>query len=244
MNEVVLPDETLDILFNEKIKILQKKEGYRFSIDAILLANFIVLKKNERLLDIGTGCGIIPIYMTRKGYTNEMVGIEIQKDLFQLALRNKRLNRCDNIRFIHGDIKTSVHNLKIQSPYHVIVSNPPYTKKDAGRISPILSRSIARYESLLTIDELLNVSASLLNKKGRLYTIYPSRRLGEVIHLAKTKKMEPKRLRFIYPKKGDEANLFLAEFIKEGGGEVNIEKPLVMHEKNLTTEEINTYLSL
>jgi len=243
MNEIVQPDETLDILCNDRIQIIQKKTGYRFSIDALLLANFIVLKKHERLLDIGTGCGIIPIYMTKRGYTNTMVGIEIQKDLFQLAVRNKRLNGCDNIEFFHGDIVSAIDTLK-KSLYHVIVSNPPYTKKNTGRISPARSRSIARYESSLTIDDLFTVSSLLLSTKGRLYTIYPSRRLGDVIFSAKTKKMEPKRLRFVHPREGEEANLFLAEFVKDAGHEVKIEKPLIMYEKDRIREEIAAYFAL
>ena len=97
---------TIELLCEDKLKFVQKKKGYRFSIDAFLLANFITLKKGERLLDIGTGCGIIPIYIAKKGYTNDMLGVEIQDDLFNLAIENKRLNNVGNhIQFLKGDIK-------------------------------------------------------------------------------------------------------------------------------------------
>ena len=92
MTEAVGQDETLDILCEDRLQIIQRRDGYRFSIDAILLANFITLKKHERLLDIGSGCGIMPIYMSKKGFANEMLGVEIQKDLYDASLRNKTLN--------------------------------------------------------------------------------------------------------------------------------------------------------
>ncbi|MCX5812378.1 MAG: methyltransferase [Proteobacteria bacterium] len=239
----IADDETLDILCDDEIKIIQKKDGYRFSIDAILLSNFITLKKHERLLDIGTGCGIIPVYMSKKGNKNFMTGIEIQEELFHAAQKNKDLNNCENIQFIHGDIKLFVESLK-KTPFHVIVSNPPYTKEHTGRKSPKHSRFIARYESYIDLSILLSASAALLNKKGRFYIIYPSKRLGELIYTAKANKLEPKRLRLIYPKKEKSANLFLAEFTKEGGMEVTIEKPLYIYDNEQYTEEIESYYCL
>jgi tRNA1Val (adenine37-N6)-methyltransferase len=236
-------DETLDILCNDKLNIIQKKNGYRFSIDAILLSNFITLKKHERLLDIGTGCGIIPVYMSKKGNKNFMTGIEIQEELFQAAQKNKDLNNCENIQFIHGDIKLFIESLR-KTSFHVIASNPPYTKEYTGRKSPMYSRFIARYESSIDLSALLSVSSSLLNKKGRFYIIYPSKRFGELIYTAKANRLEPKKLRFIYPKKEKSANLFLAEFIKEGGMEVTIEKPLYIYDNEQYTEEIESYYYL
>jgi tRNA1Val (adenine37-N6)-methyltransferase len=236
-------DETFDILCDDKLKIIQKKDGYRFSIDAILLSNFITLKKHERLLDIGTGCGIIPVYMSKRGHKNSMTGIEIQEELFHAAQKNKDLNNSENIEFIHGDIKLFVESLRM-TPFHVIVSNPPYTKEHTGRESPKHSRFIARYESYIDLSALLSASSALLNKKGRFYIIYPSKRLGELIYTAKANKLELKRLRLVYPKKEKSANLFLAEFIKEGGMEVTIEKPLYIYDNEQYTEEIESYYLL
>ncbi len=236
--------ETLDILCEEKLKFFQKKDGYRFSIDAFLIANFVTLKKGERLLDIGTGCGIIPIYLAKRGYTNDMLGVEIQDDLFHLAMKNKVLNNMsDHIQFLKGDIRSHVSKLK-KEPFNVIVSNPPYTKKNSGRISPGDSRHIARYESFLDLSELLSTTAALLNKKGRFCVIYPSKRLGELIYTAGLNKLELKRLRLIYPKKNEEANLFLAEFLKEGGIGVKIEEPLYIYENGCHTEEVKKYYTL
>jgi tRNA1Val (adenine37-N6)-methyltransferase len=243
MTEAIGQDETLDFLCEDKLKLIQKKDGYRFSIDAILLANFITIKKNERLLDIGSGCGIIPIYLSKKGYANTMLGVEIQKGLFDLSLRNTLGNRCDNVDVIHGDITMLVHTLK-QSPFHVVVSNPPYTKSRTGRKSSGNSRLVARYEATLDLAGLISASSALLFKKGRLYVIYPARRLGELVCVAKSGKLELKRLRFVYPKKNGKANLFLAEFIKDGGIGTTIEQPLYIFENSRYTDEVKSYYTL
>jgi len=243
MIEAVGQDETLDYLCEDKLRLIQKKDGYRFSIDTILLANFINLKKHERLLDIGSGCGIMPIYMSKKGYMNKMLGVEIQKDLFDVSLRNKNGNNCENIDFIYGDITSCAQNLK-KSPFHVVVSNPPYTKSRTGRKSPGHSRLLARHETSLNLPCLISASSSLLFKKGRFYVIYPSRRLGELVCAAKLGKLELKRLRFVYSKKNGKANLFLAEFMKEGGVGTTIEQPLYIYENCSYTDEVKSYYAL
>jgi tRNA1Val (adenine37-N6)-methyltransferase len=239
----VAENETLDILCDDQLKIIQQKDGYRFSIDAILLSNFITLKKHDSLLDIGTGCGIIPIYLAKKGYKNYMLGVEIQKDLFQAARKNKEINACENVQFMYGDIKVVSKDLN-KTLFHVITSNPPYTKERTGRQRPKHARFVARYESHIDLTAFLAVSSALLNRRGRLYVIYPSRRLGELIYTAKSNRLEPKRLRFIHPKREEKANLFLAEFIKEGGMEVTIEKPLYIYDNDHYAEEIESYYHL
>jgi tRNA1Val (adenine37-N6)-methyltransferase len=243
MPETAGPDETLDLLCEENLRIIQKKQGYRFSIDAILLANFVILKKDERLLDIGTGCGIIPVYMTKMGFHNTMTGIELQPGLFQTALKNKEINGCTNIEFVEGDIRTETRALR-NIRFNVIVSNPPYTRKGSGRKSPDDSRYIARYETELDLPLLLSLSSSLLPRKGRLYVIYPSKRLGELIYSAKPHRLEPKRLRFVQPRSGEKPNLFLAEFLKDGGTGTIVEKPLCIYEDSDYTEEVKSYYSL
>jgi tRNA1Val (adenine37-N6)-methyltransferase len=243
MIETVGRDETLDVLCEDKLQIIQKKNGYRFSIDAILLANFIILKKHERLLDIGSGCGIMPLYMSRKGYTNEMLGVEIQEDLYEAALRNKALNHCENVDFLNGDIIAKAQTLK-KFQFHVVISNPPYTKERTGRESPHHSRLVARYETSLHLSDLISASSSLLYKRGRFYIIYPSRRLGELIGIARSGKLELKRLRPVYPKMNGEANLFLAEFVKEGGIGASIEQPLYIYDNSSYTDEVKSYYTL
>jgi tRNA1Val (adenine37-N6)-methyltransferase len=243
MREIAAKDETLDILCNEHLRIIQKKHGYRFSIDAILLAAFVRLRKHERLLDIGSGCGIIPIYIARKGYTNDMTGVELQRDLFDAAQKNRVINRCeDHVRFINADITSAIRDMK-RNPFQVIVSNPPYTRRRSGRTCPNESRYLARYEDKLDIDALTSAASALLSKKGRFYVIYPAHRLGELAHTAQSKKLALKRLRIVYPRQNEKANLVLAEFLKDGGAGVTIEEPLYVYNGTKISDEVKKYYS-
>lgn len=240
MRKACLSDETLDSICEGTIRITQKRQGYRFSIDAILLANFVVLKARERLLDIGTGSGIIPIYLSCRGFGNEMTGVEIQEELFDTALRNKALNGCGNVEFLFGDIRELAQGLKA-SPYHVVVANPPFAAAGTGRTSPNRARQLARGELMLDLPSLMAVASSLLFRKGRLYVIYPARRLARTIEGALLAGLEPKRLRMIHPRRGAGANLFLAEFTKGAGTGVAVEHPLVIFENGAYTEEVEGY---
>jgi tRNA1Val (adenine37-N6)-methyltransferase len=233
------PDETLTVLCQGRLRLFQKKGAYRFSIDPILLANFILLKGRERMLDIGTGCGIIPLYMSARHPDNEFTGVEIQRELFDLAAKNIRINDCRNVQFLNGDIRTA--SRKVNAPFHVIVSNPPYVKKDTGRKSPQHSRYVARYESLLDLDSLCAASTSLLCNKGRLYLIYPAQRLAELVATAKAYDLEPRRLRLIHPRASEPANLFLIECLKGGGTALKVEKPLYIYDGREYSEEVKSY---
>lgn len=239
MSESAHSDETLDVLCNGRVRFIQKKVGYRFSMDPILLANFVRLKKGERLLDIGTGCGIIPLYLARQGCENRLHGLEIQEELFRLAITNKELNDCENVQFTMGDATSAMGQVK--PPFHVVVSNPPYVREGTGRQSPGTSRRLARQESLLDLPSLLSAAWRLLAKKGRLYLIYPARRLSEAVFLSRTHHLEPKRVRFIHPRKGEEANLFLLECGKEGGVGLKVERPLYIYEGTDWTAEVRGY---
>jgi tRNA1Val (adenine37-N6)-methyltransferase len=232
------PDETLDVLCGEKLRLIQKKKGYRFSIDSLFLANFVRLRKHERMLDVGTGCGIIPIYLSIMGCDSPLVGIEIQEKLFNLAVRNQALNGCENVQFVLGD----VNSFHFSHGFHAIVSNPPYIRENGGRQSPVAERLLARHESLLKMTALLDMASSfLLGKKGRLYMIYPVFRLAEVLAESRARGLEPRRLRFIHSREGTAARLFLLECMREGGAEVKVEKPLYVFSEKGYTEEVQAY---
>ncbi len=238
------PGETLDLLCQGRLPVFQRKDGYRFSIDAFILANFVVLKKHERLLDIGTGCGIIPIYIAKRGYRNYMVGIEIQDGLFRLAQKNGAFNGVDDrIEFMKGDIKIQAGVLRSRR-FDVVVSNPPFTRKHAGRQCPSTSRRIARYETELDLAGLVSVASMVLDQKGRFYLIYPARRLGELVCEAGRSRLALKRLRMVHPRPEEDANLFVAEFMKDGGPEARIEKPLYIYENCDYSAEVKQYYSL
>jgi len=231
--------QTVDLLCKEKLKIIQNKNAYRFSIDSFLLANFIVLKKGERL----SGCGIIPIYIAKKGFRNEMIGVELQTDLHETAQRNSVMNHCeDHVRFINADINALVRDMR-RTPFHLVTSNPPYTKRKSGRRCPERSRFLARNEEALDLEGLVDAASSLLVKKGRFYVIYPARRAGELIHAAASRRLALKRLRAVHPRKDESANLVLAEFTKDGGVGAVIERPLYVYDGDATSAEVNEYYS-
>ncbi len=231
-------DETLDILCNDRVRLIQKKKGYRFSIDPLLLANFVRLKKRESLIDVGTGCGIIPIYLAKKGHAdNRFTGIEIQDELYELSVRNRQLNGCENIEFVHGDARTA----RRLGPFHVMVSNPPYVKATTGRTSPGRSRLVARYESALDLAALIRLASSLLFTHGRLYVIYPVKRLAEFISTSKARNLEPKRLRLVHSRPGEPAVLSLVECVKGAGVDLKVEPPLYIYSDEDYTEEVKAY---
>ncbi|HEX2966311.1 MAG TPA: hypothetical protein VHO84_11015, partial [Syntrophorhabdaceae bacterium] len=152
-------------------------------------------------------------------------------------------NITDQITFIHGDIRRLAGSMK-NNRFEVMISNPPYTRQGTGRASPGKSRFLARYEHSLNLSELVRSAETLLNTKGRLYMIYPVRRLAELVTAAAAKKLELKRLRPVYPYPDQEANLFLAEFIKEAGTGVKLEKPLYIYQDGRLTEEVEHYYTL
>jgi tRNA1Val (adenine37-N6)-methyltransferase len=231
-------DETLDILCNERVRVIQKRYGYRFSMDPLLLANFVNLKRRETLLDVGTGCGIIPIYLAAKGYNNRLVGIEIQDELHELSLRNKELNGCTNVEFINGDIRLRRKDIGC---FDVIVSNPPYVKEKTGRKNPAPSRLVARSEAMLDLPVLISIATSTLFTRGRLYVIYPAKRLAELISESKNARLEPKRLRLIHSREGKPAVLALVECVKNGGPDMKVEPPLYIFSGKDYTQEVKGY---
>jgi tRNA1Val (adenine37-N6)-methyltransferase len=238
MLESLASGETLDILCGEKLRMIQRRDGYRFSIDPLLLANFVTLKKNEALLDVGTGCGIIPIYLSMKGWKNRLVGIEIQNELHGLCLRNKALNNCENVEFVSGDARTLAGAL---GSFQVVVSNPPYVKERTGRKCPDSSRLVARSETTLSLSALMAVASSVLSTSGRLYLVYPAKRLAELVDESRNRRLEPKRLRFVHPRAGAPAILCLAECVKNSGVHVKVEPPLYVHTQHDYSDEVKTY---
>jgi len=220
----LLPDEAIDEFMDGRLKLIQSKTGYRFSIDAILLSQFVTIKRGDRIVDLGTGCGIIPLILllTRPvGYT---MGLEIQKDLANQAARNTVLNGCeDRMGVILGDIK---HPPFAPSSADVVTCNPPYRPKNSGRINPDLQRAIARHEMLASLDDILNAASRTLRPKGRLAMIYSAVRLVEVLARMRGFNLEPKRIRIVYPGMESEAKLALVEASLGGKKGLKVLPPL------------------
>jgi tRNA1Val (adenine37-N6)-methyltransferase len=222
-------DETLDTFFDGKLKILQKKKGYRFSVDTILLSQFVKIGKNERAIDLGTGCGILPLLLSHTTKTNSLTGVEIQKGLAELALKNVILNDLGGrVSILHKDLR----ELKDTFPpgsFDVVFSNPPYRKYRTGRVNPAIEKAIARHEIKGTIEDLISTASHLLPPKGRCYLIYSSSRVVDLLCTLRSKRLEPKRLQLVYPHCNRGAKFVLTEAIKASGVELKAMAPLILH---------------
>jgi tRNA1Val (adenine37-N6)-methyltransferase len=224
------PDETLDSLSNGKLKILQNKEGYRFSIDAVLLSQFVKIRRDEKVIDLGTGCGVLPLLLSQKAKTSLFVGVEIQKSLAECATKNAALNDLkDRLSILHQDLR----QIKTSFPpgsFNVVVSNPPYRKYRTGRINLSAEKSIARHEIKATLDDLVSIGSYLLPHKGRCYLIFPASRTADLLVALRKKDLEPKRVQFIHPRAGESAKFILVESVKSSGIELNVLPPLILRE--------------
>ena len=201
-----LPDETLSDFLDGRLQILQKKKGYRFSVDALLLSRFVRIRKNERAVDLGTGCGIIPLLLSQTTEAYSFVGIEVQGELASLAKKNVILNRLqDRITVYQQDFRR-MRDLYPPGSFDVVLSNPPYRRHQSGRLNPSVEKAIARHEMNGTIEELIEVIAYLLPRKGRCYLIYSASRTVDLLVSLRKNGLEPKRLQSVYPHLHREAN--------------------------------------
>jgi len=229
MNPLPAEDETLDTFFNGKLKVLQKKRGYRFSIDAILLSQFIKIRKNEKAIDLGTGCGILPLLLCHTTKAHPFVAVEIQRGLAELAKKNVLLNRLGHrISILHQDFRDLKHTFAPGS-FDVVFSNPPYRKHRTGRINPVMEKAIARHEIKGTIEDLISIASYLLSSKGRCYLIYPTSRVVDLLLILRGQRLEPKRLQLVYPRLNEGAKFILIESVKASGVELKIMEPLILH---------------
>jgi tRNA1Val (adenine37-N6)-methyltransferase len=229
---------TTDSLFQGQLKVIQKKKGYRFSIDAAILAHHVRLKPTDIAVDLGTGCGIIPLILSFQTPSARIYGIEIQEDLAELAARNVRENHMeDRITIIHKDIK-EFRSYLTPGTVDVVFSNPPYRKLLSGRINPEAERAVARHEIKASLSDVVSVAEGLLKPSGRFVVVYQSERAIDLIVNMRTFKLEPKRIRFIHPRQGSEAILTVVEGMKYGNPGLEVDSPFVIYEsKERYTEE-------
>ncbi len=231
MNLHPSPDETLDTFFNGKLQMIQKKKGYRFSVDAVLLSQFIKIYKDEKVIDLGTGCGILPLLLSHTSKARSFIGVEIQKGLADCAKKNVTLNHLENrISIIKQDFR-KLGNIFPPGSFDVVLSNPPYRKYRTGRINPFIEKAIARHEMKGTLEDLISVASYLLPPKGRCYLIFPVLRTVDLLVALRKKKLEPKRLQFVHPFIKEEAKFILTESVKDSGVELKLMEPLILHEE-------------
>lgn len=240
---------TIDLKENERIddlqrngyKIIQKRDGFCFGMDAVLLSGFANVKQGERALDLGTGTGIIPLLLEAKYQGSHYTGLEIQAEMAEMAARSVALNRLeDKIRIVTGDIKEASRLFGAAS-FDVVTSNPPYMNDAHGLKNPDLPKAIARHEVLCSLEDVVREAARLLRPGGRFYMVHRPHRLVEIITVLKEWRLEPKRMKMVHPFVDKEANMVLIEAVRGGKSMVKVEAPIVVYkEPGVYTDEIYT----
>lgn len=228
--EVKLKDgERMDELHRNGYRIIQDPGRFCFGMDAVLLSGFVKVKPGEKVLDMGTGTGIIPILLEAKTKGESFVGLEVQPESADMAQRSVRLNHLeDKIRIVTGDIKEAEQIFGAAS-YQVVTCNPPYMIADHGLKNPDQPKAIARHEVLCTLEDVITQASRLLMPGGRFYMVHRPFRLAEIMKELCTHGLEPKRMRLVYPFVDREPNMVLLEALKGGKPRITVEKPLIIY---------------
>lgn len=235
--EYLFEGERLDDLQLSGYYIIQDPKRFCFGIDAVMLSDFAKVKPGERVLDLGTGTGVIPILLSAKTKGLHFTGLEIQPESADMAQRSVRYNDLeDKIDIVTGDIKEAAELFGTAS-FDVITTNPPYMLKEHGLKNHGDARTIARHEILCTLDDILRESAKLLREsKGRFYMIHKPFRLAEILTKMCQYKIEPKRIRFVHPYVDKEPTMVLIEGLKGGKSRVTVEPPIIMYERAVSSD--------
>ncbi len=216
----------------------QSKDGYRYSIEPFLMADFSNVMPGMRVLDVGTGCGIIAILLAFMEVRLQLVSVEVQKSLYQQAKANIEKNAlCDRVQVLEGDFIELAGTLDL---FDLVISNPPYRKANTGRINPNQEKAIARHEIKIDLESLVKHGAEVLKKGGRMILAYPPERLAEVLQSLQEHGLSPSRLRFIHGSKQAQAKIFLVEAIKGTKEDCIVLPPLCVYNENSSAERSYT----
>lgn len=233
------PHERVDDLHRDGHLIIQDPKRFCFGVDAVILSGFAKVKKGERVLDLGTGTGIIPILLAAKTEGKQFIGLEIQPESAEMAARSVLLNELEErVTIQEGDIKKAAE-LFGGSTFDVVTSNPPYMNEGGGLVNPYKAKAIARHEILCSLEDVVAAAAKILRPKGRFYMIHRPHRLTDILVLLRQYGLEPKRLRFVQPYREKEPTMVLVEAARGGKPMVKVDAPLVIYEApGKYTEEI------
>ncbi len=233
---------TNDELKHGNLNILQPDEGPRINIDTVLLSDWVKVRpRHNNFIELGCATGAISLLLARKFKNLKITGLDIQPELIELANENLKINNLDSdsrIKFITGDLRNK--NILNSENFDGVIMNPPYASSINGRISENNLKSSARHDINCTPEDLAECASRILKSKGRLFTVFNSMRLSEFLFCMEKFKLIPKRIKFIFPKSDRSSNIFLAEFIKDGGEGLEILPPLIIYDENNNyTQEIN-----
>lgn len=233
------PGERIDDLQRCGYGIIQNKDGFCFGMDAVLLSSFTQAKKGEKVLDLGTGTGILPILMEAKTEGEHFTGLEIQKTSVDMAQRSVKYNGLESkVSIVEGDIKEAA-SIFGKASFDVVTSNPPYMTGQHGLVNPKLPKAIARHEVLCTLEDVISQAAAVLKENGRFYMVHRPFRLAEIMTLMVKYRLEPKRMQMVHPFVDREPNMVLMEGLKGGRSRITVERPIIVYkEPGVYTDEI------
>lgn len=231
--------ERLDELQRNGYRIIQNSRKFCFGMDAVLLSGFARVKAGERVLDLGTGTGIIPILLRGKTQGRSFVGLEIQEESADMARRSVAYNHLeDSIEIVTGDIKEAAALFGAAS-FDVVTCNPPYMTGNHGLVNPDLPKAIARHELFCTLEDVVREAGKVLRPGGRFFMVHRPFRLAEILTLLVQYHLEPKRMRLVYPYVDKEPNMVLLEALLGGRSRMTVEKPLIVYQgQGVYTDEI------
>lgn len=240
MEENIKENERIDDLEYKGLKIIQNKDGFCFGIDSILLSDFAKeIPNNAKVIDLGTGTGIISILLCEKTKLSKIIGVEIQKEVYELAKRNIKLNNLENkFEVINENIK-NLEKILEKNSYDAIVTNPPYKKENTGLTNENKLKLISRHEIEANLEDFIQISSKLLKNNGAFYMVHRPERLTDIIDILRKNKLEPKTLQLIYPKINKQPTMILIKAIKNAKPFLKIKEPLIIYNENNTyTDEI------
>ncbi len=232
---------TCDELLNGKLKLIQPKQGPRVNLDTVLLASWVRFRaRHNNYIELGCAAGAVTIMLAQRNLKINITGVDIQEDLIMLARENLSLNNfndSERIKFIAGDLRDK--KILPEQFFDAAIMNPPYTSNKHGRASGNKSRMTARIDDNCTPEDLARAVYRILKSRGRFFTVFKSERMAEFLAVMIKFKLMPKRIKFIFPKHGSDSNIFLCEFIKDGGEILEIMPPMFVYNSDGSyTEEL------
>lgn len=236
--------ERIDDLGLKNLKIIQNTDGFCFGIDSVLLSDFAKqIKSGAKVIDLGTGTGIIPTLLCGKTDLSEVIGVEIQEEVYDMAIRSISLNSLtDRFKIINENI-INLKKIFSQNSFDVVITNPPYKKINTGLQNEEKKKVISRHEISASLEDFLNITKYLLKDKGEFYMVHRPERLVDIMNIMRQYKIEPKQIRFVCPNKNKAPNLVLIKGIKNGGQFLKVEKNLYVYntDGNYTDEILKIY---
>lgn len=225
---MLLPNERADDLLRNDLKIIQSDDVFSFSLDAVLLARFCSVPARGRIMDLCTGNGVVPLLVSTRTQA-ELWGVEIQERLADMAARSVRMNGLENrIHILNGDLKEIHHSVGVGT-YDLVTVNPPYLPVKAGEQNTNVHFAAARHEIFCTLEEVVAACSRLAKYGGKVAMVHRPGRLVDILSLMRQYRLEPKRVRFVHPKVGDEANMVLVEAIRDGKPDLRMLPPVIVY---------------